>query len=310
MPIPDVQTLMLPALKALSGGGETPLSEIRNRVASAEKLAAKDLRELLPSGQQTVFSNRIFWAVTYLTRAGLMEKVRRGVYRLARQGTRLLHQAPTRLDFKRLREYPAFSKWHSQRKTSQSPKGPSPPGGQGEQVCTPEEVLNNVIRQSREALESEVLERIRKAGSTFFEQVVRDLLIIMGYGGGDTTMGQVIGRTGDCGIDGTIRHDALGFDRVYIQVKKYAEGRTIGTSDLHHFIDAIDAAGTNKGVFFTTASFAPKARNYVKLCPKRIVLIDGPELARLMVAHGVGVRAKIRHEIKRIDEDYFKQEAF
>ena len=305
MPIPDVQTLMLPALKALSGGGEAPLSEIRNRVASAEKLTSKDLQGLLPSGQQTVFSNRMFWAVTHLTRADLIERVRRGVYRLATHGTHVLHQAPTRLDFKRLREYPAFAKWHSQRKAGQSPKRPFPPGGQGEQVCTPEEVLNDVIRQSRDALESEVLDRIRKAGPTFFEQVVKDLLIIMGYGGSDTTMGQVIGPTGDCGIDGTIRHDALGLDEFYLRAKKYAEGRTVGTSELRHFIGAIDAAGTNKGVFVTTASFAPKARNYAKLSPKRIVLIDGPELARLMVAHGVGVRAKIRHEIKRIDEDYF-----
>ena len=177
-------------------------------------------------------------------------------------------------------------------------------------MSTPEEVLDHVTRQLRATLETDVLVRVRKADPKFLERVVVDLLIAMGYGGGDATMGHVIGRCGDGGIDGTIREDALGLDEVYLQAKKYAEGNTVGAGALRNFAGAIDAAGTNKGVFVTTASFTAAAREYVKLSPKRIILIDGPELARLMVAHGVGVRIRISHEVKRIDEDYFEQEAF
>lgn len=271
---------------------------------------AEDIQELLPSGQQAVFSNRIAWAVSYMTRAGLIERVRRGVYRVATQGTQLLDQAPARIDIKLLEGYPTFAKWRSQRRTNTPPPGPSTGGDQGQPVKTPEEVLEDVTRQLREALETDVLDRLRKGEPKFLEQVVKDLLIAMGYGGGDATMGQVIGRSGDGGIDGTIREDALGLDEVYLQAKKYAEGNTVGAGALRNFAGAIDAAGTNKGVFVTTASFTAKAREYVKLSPKRIILIDGPELARLMVVHGVGVRTRIRHEVKRIDEDYFEQEAF
>ena len=158
-------------------------------------------------------------------------------------------------------------------------------------------------------LEAEVLDRVRNAAPVFLERVVVDLLIAMGYVGGDAAMGRVIGRSGDGGIDGTIREDALGMDEVYVQAKKYGDGNAVGEGDLRNFAGAIDAAGTTKGVFVTTAGVTRAARDYVARGPKRIVLIDGNELARLMVQHGVGVRTRVRHEIKRIDEDYFDQEA-
>jgi len=159
------------------------------------------------------------------------------------------------------------------------------------------------------ALEADVLHRVRDAAPAFLERVVVDLLIAMGYGGGDATMGRITGRSGDGGIDGTIREDALGLDEVYVQAKKYAVGNSVGEGDLRNFAGAIDAAGTTKGVFVTTSGFTNAAKDYVARSPKRIVLIDGAELARLMVRHGVGVRTRVRHEIKRIDEDYFVQEA-
>ncbi|MYF68892.1 MAG: hypothetical protein F4053_10110 [Proteobacteria bacterium] len=173
---------------------------------------------------------------------------------------------------------------------------------------TPEEALEHAAQQVRRELEYDVLDRVRKAEPAFLEQVVIDLLIAMGYGGGDSAMGQVTGRSGDGGIDGTVREDALGLDEVYVQAKKYADGNTVGESALRNFAGAIDAAGTNKGVFVTTASFTPAVRRYVARSPKRIVLIDGEELARLMVAHDVGVRTRVSYEVKRIDEDYFSQE--
>jgi len=173
---------------------------------------------------------------------------------------------------------------------------------------TPEETLDNAARFLRESLEGEVLSRVRAAEPDFLEKVVVDLLIAMGYGGGDAAMGRVTGRSGDGGIDGTIREDALGLDEVYLQAKRYGGGNSVSEGDLRNFAGAIDAAGTTKGVFVTTASFTPAAKNYVARSPKRIILIDGAELARLMVQHGIGARMRIRYEIKRIDEDYFDQE--
>ena len=161
----------------------------------------------------------------------------------------------------------------------------------------------------RESLEAEVLNRVRDAEPDFLERVVVDLLIAMGYGGGDAAMGQVTGRSGEGGIDGTIREDTLGLDEVHLQAKRYGDGNTVGEGDLRNFAGAIDAAGTTKGVFVTTASFTRAARNYVARSPKQIILIDGEELARLMVQHGIGVRTGVRHELKRIDEDYFDQES-
>ena len=307
MPIPDFQSLMLPVLKALSGGVEMPISKVRVYVADTEGLTTEDVRELLPSGRQQVFTNRIAWAVTHMSHAGLVEKVRRSVYRLTKEGERLLAQAPTRIDLKVLRNYSAYAEWRT---------GQSAPAASGDtalavsedESVTPEEALDRAAKELRDALETEVLDRVREAESAFLERVVIDLLIAMGYGGGDAAMGKVTGRSGDGGIDGTIREDTLGLDEVYLQAKKYAAGNTVGESDLRNFAGAIDAANTTKGVFVTTASFTKAAKAYVEKSPKRIVLIDGEELARLMVEHNIGVRPKIQYKVKRIDEDYFDSE--
>ena len=307
MPIPDFQSLMLPVLKALSGGAEVPISEVRVRVATVEGLTPDDLKELLPSGRQTVFSNRIAWSVTFMNHAGLMEKVRRGVYRLRTEGERLLAQAPTRIDLKVLRNYSAFVEWRNKESSSTASDGAALALSEDTSV-TPEEALDRAAEELRNELETEVLERIRKAEPAFLERVVVDLLRTMGYGKGDAAMGQVTGRSGDGGIDGKIREDALGLDEVYLQAKRYAAGNTVGESDLRNFAGAIDAANTTKGVFVTTAGFTKAAKAYVEKSPKRIVLIDGEELARLMVEHNIGVRPKIQYKVKRIDEDYFDSE--
>ena len=297
MPIPDFQSLMLPALKALSGGAEKPVSEIRNHIAKAQGLTPEDMQELLPSGRQPVFVNRVSWALLHLGRAGLSERVRRGVWRLTEEGASLLADAPPRIDMNYLRNYPAYVAWRTSKRTSPSSGDTHAPDDSAD---TPEEELDRIVRQLRNELEADVLDRVREAPPAFFEQVVVDLLI---------AMGQVTGRSGDGGIDGTIREDALGLDEVYVQAKKYADGNTVGEGDLRNFAGAIDAAGTTKGVFVTTSGFTSSAKSYVARSPKRIVLIDGEELARLMVVHSIGVRTRIHHEIKRMDEDYFDQEA-
>ena len=308
MPIPDFQSLMLPALKALSDGAEKPVSEIRNHIAEVQGLTPEEMQELLPSGRQSVFVNRVSWALMYLGRAGLSERVRRGVWRLTEEGENLLADAPPRIDMNYLRNYPAYVTWRTGKNTSSSSEDAVliPPD---DSANTPEEELDRVVQQLRYELEADVLNRVRTAPPAFLEQVVVDLLVAMGYGGGDAERGRVTGRSGDGGIDGTIREDALGLDEVYVQAKKYADSNTVGEGDLRNFAGAIDAAGTTKGVFVTTSGFTNAAKDYVARSPKRIVLIDGEELARLMVAHNIGVRTRIRHEIKWVDEDYFDQEA-
>ena len=308
MPIPDFQSLMLPALKALSDGSEKPVSEIRNHIAKSQGLTPEEMQELLPSGRQSVFVNRVSWALIHIARAGLSERVRCGVWRLTEEGESLLADAPPLIDMNYLRNYPAYVTWRTSKNTSPS-NGDTVLIPPDDSVDTPEEELDRIVRQLRNELETDVLERVREAPPAFFEQVVVDLLIAMGYGGGDAERGRVTGRSGDGGIDGTIREDALGLDEVYVQAKKYADSNTVGEGDLRNFAGAIDAAGTTKGVFVTTSSFTSAAKNYVARSPKRIVLIDGEELARLMVVHSIGVRTRISHEIKRIDEDYFDQEA-
>ena len=305
MAVPDFESMMLPALQALSDRAETPLADVRSRIAVTESLTAEDLREILPSGRQSVFTNRVSWAIIYMTRAGLVERVRRGVYRLIDDGEKLLRHKPVRIDMSVLSEYAAFREWRSESTPPEERSGSwTPPD---ESTDTPEEALERAAQQVRGELEYDVLDRVCKAAPEFLEQVIIDLLIAMGYGGGDATMGQVTGRSGDGGIDGTVKEDALGLDEVYVQAKKYSDGNTVGESELRNFAGAIDAAGTNKGVFVTTSSFTPAALRYVARSPKRIVLIDGKALARNMVEHGIGVRTRVCYEIKRIDEDYFNQ---
>ena len=308
MPVPDFQSLMLPALMALADGSETPIAEVRSRVIASQNLTTEDLREMLPSGRQSVFVNRVSWAVKHMESAGLLERTRRGVYRLMPEGERLLSRTPARIDLNVLREYPGYAEWRRQSQTPSTGREAARRSSDDPKE-TPEEALDRAAEQLRGALEADVLHRVRDAAPAFLERVVVHLLIAMGYGGGDATMGRVTGRSGDGGIDGTIREDALGLDEVYVQAKKNAEGNTVGEGDLRNFAGAIDAAGTTKGVFVTTAGFTKSARDYVARSPKRIVLIDGEELARLMVQHNVGVRTRDQYQIKRIDEDYFDQEA-
>ncbi len=309
MPVPDFQSLMLPTLKALADEVESPLPTIRERVARAENLTLEDRQEMLSSGSQSVLSNRVNWAMTYMARAGLLERVRRGVYRLTEEGRRLLSRSPARINTQLLQEYSGFAEWRT--KSKQSPPGQVADATKQitESADTPEEALGKAVRELSEALEADVLDRVRAAQPEFFEQVVVDLLIAMGYGGGDATRGRVTGCSGDGGIDGTIQEDVLGLDEIYIQAKKYADSNTVGAGALRNFAGALVAAGTNKGVFVTTSGFTPAARDYVERSPQRIVLIDGNELAHRMVEHDIGVRIRKQYQTKRVDEDYFEPDA-
>lgn len=307
MAVPDFQSLMLPALKALADGAETPISRVRTRVAATENLTEDELRETVPTGRQAVFVNRVNWAVIYMKRAGLVERVRCGVYRLSADGERLLSHNLRRIDLQVLRKYPAYREWKAANTPNSEKK--NMPAQPRKFPDTPEEALEHAAQQVRREFEIDMLKRVRDAEPLFLERVVIDLLVAMGYGGGDPAMGRETGRPGDGGNDGTIRKDALVFDEVYVQAKKYAEGNTVGEPALRNFAGAIDAAGTKKGVLVTSSSFTQDAPKNVSRSPRRIALNYGEELARLMVAKRIGGRTPVSHEIKRIDEDYFSEEA-
>lgn len=305
MAVPDFQSLMLPVLRALSGGEEMSLAAIRARVSHSEGLTPENLQELLPSLRQPVFTNRVSWVILDLRQAKLLVRVRRGVYRITEEGKKLATRGE-RIDRRTLRQYPDYAQWID--KITQNREKPGPVEVR-DQVDTPEEVLQKTVDEIRKSLETDLLEQVRNASPEFLERLIVDILIAMGYGAGDKAMGSVTGRSGDHGIDGTIKEDILGLDEVYIQAKKYADGNTVGERALRDFAGAIDLAGTTKGVFVTTSTFTSQARKYVERSPKRIILIDGEKLASFMVDYDVGVRSKVTFEIKRMDEDYFELES-
>ena len=303
MPIPDFQSLMLPILRALADGNETPLSEVRSRVATAEGLMPDEINRRHPSGVR-VFSNNVDWAIQHLLHAGLIKWVRRAVYRLTLEGNNVLSSSPERVDMNFLRGYPAYVEWLQR----SGPESDAIHPDDGESTDTPEEALDRGAGAIHRRLEEEMLARVREAPPAFLEQVVIDLLIAMGYGGGDAARGRITGRPGDGGIDGTIKEDPLGLDEVYVQAKRYAGGNNVGGAALREFVGSLDALNATKGIFVTTSGFTPDAKTYAAQSQKRIVLIDGKELVRLMVEHDIGVRVQACYKLKRIDEDYFDQE--
>ena len=307
MSIPSFQALLLPVLRALNSQADIPLpiADIRERVRRSEKLDESDCREMLPSGRQAIFDNRIHWALTHLTKAGLIDRPRRGHCALTDSGKNFLAESPTQLDVPALCNFSGYKEWRST-------FGSSRTGGNGDSLegdetdeRTPMEEIETAAVKLRNMLEAEVLESVRKCRPDFLEKVVVDLLIAMGYGGGDIKRAAVTGGSGDGGVDGKVREDALGLDEIYVQAKRYGPSHSVGEPDLRSFTGALDASRTNKGVFVTTSDFSEPARNFVRRTQKSIILIDGKKLARLMVLHGVGVRLQTTYEVKQIDKDYY-----
>ena len=310
MAIPNADSLMLAALKALAGGSEIHISKVRNFIADEFHITPEEQQQRYPSGQGPIFDGRVNWATTGLKTAGLLERPRRGFCRITPDGEKLLADPPDRIDRKFLERFPARIEWQNKvdarketrGKESEKPGREIPPTTE---TRTPEEMVEQAALEMKTALETDLLERVHQAPPDFLERLIIDLLGKMGYGGGDPKMGSVTGKSGDGGIDGKIKEDALGLDEVYVQAKRYDPEKVVGAGDLRNFVGAIDAEGVSKGVFVTTAKFNQAAKAVAHNSSKRIVLIDGEELTRLMVENGVGVREKTIIEIKRIDEDYF-----
>jgi restriction system protein len=298
---------MLPVLMALADGRERSVRELREELALKLELSDADMRQLLPSGKTPVFHSRVGWAKTYLNKAGLLRIVRRGSYQLTEEGAALLKTKPASVTNETLARYPSFQAFVSREDTGGDEATPAPttPAERVDQKTTPQERLEAAHQQLRRETEDQLLELVMKAPPAFFERLVVDLLVRMGYGGSVEDAGKALGRSGDGGIDGLIKEDPLGLDAVYIQAKRW-QGN-VGRPEVQAFAGSLEGERARKGVFITTSGFTRDARDYVGRIDKRIVLIDGTRLAGLMFDHGVGVASVAAFEVKRVDSDYFEE---
>lgn len=305
MPVPDYQTLMRPVLALSEDGEDWNAASIREAIISQFQLSPEDVEERLPSGRDTTLRNRVGWALTYLYRAGLLARPRRSVYRITDRGREVLRDHPERVDNSVLDLFEEFREFRS--RDAPPPRPRSEATAQAvlpvADDATPEERAASAYRELRAALASDVLERISEQSAEFFEQVVLDVLQAMGYGGSREDAAERLGKSGDEGVDGVIREDKLGLDLIYVQAKKWAN--TVGRPDIQRFVGALHGQRATKGVFITTSTFSREASEYADSVSPRVILVDGPELAQLMIDHGVGVSVATRYEIKRIDLDYF-----
>jgi len=305
MAVPDFQTLMLPLLRSAADGRERSLEETRDHLAREFALTEDDRSQLLPSGRQAVFANRVAWSKVYLTQAGALAATRRGHFKITPRGAQILAASPKRIDIKFLDQFPEFKEFRYQRKRSTDATETLANDEQSENE-TPEEILDSAYSKLRASLAAELLARVKSSTPLFFEKLVVELLLSMGYGGSRKEAGEAIGRSGDEGIDGTISEDRLGLDIVYLQAKKW-EG-TVGRPELQKFVGALHGKRARKGVFLTTGGFSSDARDYVAHIEPKVVLVDGRQLAEFMIDFGVGVTPAAVYEIKKIDSDYFSDE--
>lgn len=303
--IPDYQSLMLPVLK-VAAEGETRVPVAANRIAEDLALTEEEREELLPSGRQRILHNRIHWAKFYMSKAGLIDSPKRGVFQASQAGLRLLDKAPSAIDVDLLRGYPSFVEF-IETSASASPSAEEPVTSAGTTPGTPEEQVEAAQIILHSALRAELLQRILDNTPTFFESVIVDLLVGMGYGGSHEKAALKLGKSGDGGIDGVIDEDRLGLDRIYIQAKRYAAHVGVGRPEIQGFVGSLVGFGASKGVFVTTSSFSQNAIEYTKHLPQRVILIDGQRLTELMIEHDVGVRLSRAIAIKRLDEDFFAE---
>jgi restriction system protein len=303
MAIPDYQTIMLPLLQFLADEKEHNIGEAVDAVARHFNLTAEERQQLLGSGQQTVIRNRAGWARTYLKKAGLIESTRRGFFRLTERGRTVLASKPARIDVKFLEQFPEFVTFRDLRHEKEEDK----PETEVTPIdATPEEALDSAYQRLRADLKAELLEQVKTASPSFFERLVVELLVRMGYGGTLRDAGQAVGKSGDGGIDGIIKEDRLGLDVIYIQAKRWDS--TVGRPEIQKFAGALQGHRARKGVFITTSSFSADAADFASRIDSKIVLIDGAALARYMIDHNVGVSPSRSYEIKKIDSDYFTEE--
>ncbi|MDK3017735.1 restriction endonuclease [Pseudodonghicola flavimaris] len=308
MSIPTFQNLMLPVLRLIADGHET-IPSCLAPLAEQFELTPDEVNELLPSGKQTVLANRAHWARNYMSQAGLVEPIKRGSYRLTPQGEATLRADLEQIDVDYLSRFPSFQEFrnrsNSDAAAERKPHSPALPGQ--DPADTPQEQIERAIHAHNRALNSDVIEAVLSLSPARFERLVVDLLLAMGYGGGDLERGLQTSLSNDGGIDGVINEDTLGLDAVYVQAKRYAPDNKVGRPALNAFVGSLTGEGASKGVFVTTSDFSKDAIAYVSRVQQRIVLINGQRLAQLLIEHEVGVRARKTYILRSVDEDYFSE---
>ena len=304
MPVPDFQTLMLPVLK-LFDQGAINIAECLPKLQAQFEISDEEAAELNPSGTMSTFANRAHWARTYLSKAGLLQSPRRNQHIITEKGRKFLLSAPSRIDIRELKNFDEFNEWRDQ------PRDPLTDGNLAatsvvpDNGHTPEDAMDDAEKILNAALRDDLLSILREISPIRFERLILDLLSAMGYGGGDLSNTQMTKTSSDGGIDGIIHEDALGLDAVYIQAKRYAPENKVSRPAIQQFVGSLNGEGATKGVFVTTSDFSAEAKGFLGEVQHRIVLINGQELARLMIRYSVGVRARRSYVIKGVDEDYF-----
>ncbi|WBA18054.1 restriction endonuclease [Salinivibrio kushneri] len=306
--IPNYQAFMRPFLEVVNAanGKEVKLRDVINQLAERFELSEEERTERLPSGKQAILDNRVGWARTYLTKSGLLQTTRRAHFMITERGIQALQDKDVVIDnqyLKRFDEFIAFKDLKNGDSCSQ-PQEHNGVDSAADQI-TPDEVLRGAYKQINEALAADILSRTRQVDPAFFEQLLIELLLAMGYGGSGAGMAHTLGKTGDNGVDGVINQDPLGVDQVYIQAKRYAEGNNIGAGEVRDFFGALNLKKAQKGIFITTSDFTSSAIQTAKGLGTRIVLINGKELASLMLRYNIGSRDEDVLYIKKIDEEFF-----
>ena len=310
MAVPGFQSFLRPVLDQYADGAEGRARDLSDVVAARLQLSAADLEETIPSGEPR-FLNRLYWAHSYLKQAGLLESPRRGIYRMSPLGHEVKNRLPEQINIKWLEQFPAFQDFRARSQSASSDEGATaPPQQDAAEELTPDEQIRQGYEQHRAAIAGELLGRIQSASPQFFEKLVIDLLVKMGYGGSRVDAAQVVGKSGDGGIDGVIKEDALGLGSIYVQAKRWGRDSTVGRPDIQQFVGAVHGVqSAGKGVFITTTKFSEDARRYAAgMKNPVIILIDGPRLAQLLIQYEVGIKVIDVVKLVRIDEDYLTEE--
>lgn len=301
MAIPDFQTLMLPLLMLASDGETHYIHDAVEELAKQYSLTEEEKSRLLSSGQQPVFYNRVGWSRTYLKKSGLLEDPQRGYFRITDRGKSVLEQDPPKIDMNYLRQFPEYIEFRQTTRDSED----GGPVETGIEVLTPEEALEDSYQRIRKDLSSELLEYVQRSSAGFFEKLVVELLVKMGYGGSQRDAARAVGQSGDEGIDGIIDEDRLGLDTIYVQAKKWNPDNSVSRPEIQKFVGALQGKRARKGIFITTSRFTNEAHDYSRTIDTKVVLIDGQRLMSLMIDYGIGVSTQTVYELKSLDTDYF-----
>lgn len=296
MGVPDFQSIMLPLLKFASDKKEHTIREAIDKLAQEFDLTEEDMNALLPSGTQPIFDNRVGWSRTYLKKAGLLESKKRGHFNITPEGLKVLDQNPPKINIDFLMQFPGYVEFRTG--GVKEPKAPKD--------LTPEETLEYSYQKLRDNIAQELINNVKACSPEFFEKLVVDLLLKMGYGGSRKDAGEALGKSGDGGIDGIIKEDRLGLDVIYLQAKRWEN--TVPRPEIQKFAGALQGQQAKKGVFITTSSFSEGAKDYANIIDSKVVLIDGERLTQLMIDFNIGVSKITSYEVKRIDTDYFSEE--